>query len=236
MVGLVTHIVVRCAGDAQRTDSATGESWLAAARRLASPAEPAADDLSGDDKVFVVEPDLRIVLRPMTYGDLPDVVRWRQAEHVQRWFGGRPSPQEVIDRYRPRIDGDQPTRMSVVEANGRSIGFVQDYLIEDHPEYAALTPDPEAIGGDYLIGDSNWIGRGIGTRMMWAWLIGLSAEYPDGRTVFVAPDHRNRASLRMLAKAGFTPGLWFDEPQRDGTTATLIGCSLDLDVVIGTSG
>jgi aminoglycoside 6'-N-acetyltransferase len=52
-------------------------------------------------------------------------------------------------------------------------------------------------------------------------------------TYFAAPDHRNRASLRILAKAGFQQGTWFDEPQRDGTTTTVIGCTLDVRRVIG---
>ena len=50
---------------------------------------------------------------------------------------------------------------------------------------------------------------------------------------FAAPDHRNAASLRMLAKAGFTEGLWFDEPQEDGTVDTVVGCTLDVARVLG---
>jgi aminoglycoside 6'-N-acetyltransferase len=52
-------------------------------------------------------------------------------------------------------------------------------------------------------------------------------------TYFAAPDHRNRASLRVLEKVGFERGTWFDQPQPDGTTATLVGCSLDVARVVG---
>ena len=169
----------------------------------------------------------------MTHDDLRDVLRWRQQDHVQRWFGAGPTWQQVVDRYGPRIDGSEPTRMSVVEANGQSIGFIQDYLIKDHPEYATLVPDPEAIGGDYLIGDPDWVGRGIGTRLLWVWLTRLAVEYPRSKAVFVSPDHRNLASVRILAKTGFRQGARFDERQRDGSMATMIGCTLDLGVVIG---
>jgi hypothetical protein len=34
-------------------------------------------------------------------------------------------------------------------------------------------------------------------------------------------------------KVGFTRGTWFDEPQRDGTTATVVGCTLDVRRVLG---
>jgi hypothetical protein len=32
---------------------------------------------------------------------------------------------------------------------------------------------------------------------------------------------------------GFEQGSWFDEPQRDGSVATVVGCTLDLARVVG---
>ena len=70
--------------------------------------------------------------------------------------------------------------------------------------------------------------------MLWAWMQRARTRFPEATTYFAAPDHRNVASLRILAKAGFTEGLWFDEPQENGddehrgrvhasTFATVIG-------------
>ena len=42
-----------------------------------------------------------------------------------------------------------------------------------------------------------------------------------------------RNLLVRLAKAGFTQGLWFDEPQENGETTTVVGCTLDVATVIG---
>ena len=58
-------------------------------------------------------------------------------------------------------------------------------------------------------------------------------RFPEATSYFAAPDHRNVASLRVLAKAGFTEGVWFDEPQENGETSTVVGCSLDVRRVIG---
>jgi RimJ/RimL family protein N-acetyltransferase len=123
--------------------------------------------------------------------------------------------------------------MWVVEVNGRSVGFVQDYRIGDYPEYALLAPDPEAIGIDYAIGEPAWVGRGLGVRLLWAWMLRARHRLPDATTYFAAPDHRNAPSLRILAKAGFTQGLWFDEPRPDGSVDTVVGCSLDVARVLG---
>ncbi len=136
-------------------------------------------------------------------------------------------------KYAERVDGMSPTRMWVIEVNGRSVGFVQDYRIGDYPDYALLGPDPDAIGIDYAIGADQWRGRGLGPRVLWTWMLRARARFPEAATFFAAPDHRNAASLRVLAKAGFTEGLWFDEPQEDGTTRTVVGCSLDVRQVVG---
>ena len=214
-----------------------GESWAAAARRTCASmhVDPVPVDLSGEVKRFVVDHDRVVIVRAMARGDLRDLTRWRSNEHVHRWWAsyGDPTPELVEARYGPRIDGMTPTRMWVVEVNGRSIGFVQDYRIGDYPDYAVLGPDPDAIGVDYAIGEPGWTGRGLGVRVLWAWMLRARKRFPQASTYFAAPDHRNVASLRVLDKLGFERGLWFDEPQEDGTVATVIGCSLDVFRVLG---
>lgn len=214
-----------------------GESWAAAARRTVASFHvlPVPRDLSGPVKHFVVDHDTRVAIRAMTRGDLPDVTRWRRAEHVRRWWEslGEPTPELVEERYGPRIDGMTPTRMWVAEINGRSVGFIQDYRVGDYPEYAVLGPDPDAIGVDYAIGEPEWVGRGLGVQVLWAWMLRTHHRLPDATTYFAAPDHRNAASLRILAKAGFVEGVWFDEPDQRGGTETHVGCTLDVAQVLG---
>ncbi len=234
---MTVHLTVSDRGHDMQGVVRAGESWRAAAIRTTAShhSEPTPLDLSGEVKRFVVDHDRRVALRAMTRGDLPDVLRWRREEHVRRWWAEATDPtlESVTEHYGPRIDGVEPTRMWVVEVNGRSAGFVQDYRLRDHPEFAALTPDPEAIGVDYVVGESHLVGHGVGATMLWVWLLGARRRYPDVASCFAAPDHRNEASLRVLDKVGFTRGTWFDEPQRDGSTATMVGCSLDLARVVG---
>ena len=214
-----------------------GESWAAAARRTVASfhADPRPVDLSGEVKHFLVDHDTRVAVRAMTRGDLPDVTRWRQAEHVHKWWTseGEPSAELIEAKYGPRIDGMSPTRMWVAEVNGRSVGFVQDYRIADYPDYAIVAPHPDAIGVDYAIGEVEWVGRGLGVQVLWAWMLRTRKRFPDATTYFAAPDHRNAASLRVLAKAGFVEGVWFDQPNHAGGVDTVVGCSLDVQRVLG---
>lgn len=237
---MTVHLTVSDRGHELSGVVRPGEPWAAAARRTCAShhADPVPLDLSGEVKRFQIDHDRRVALRAMTRGDLGAMARWLSAEHVSRWFAaeGEPTPEWVAARYGPRIDGMEPIRMWVVEVNGRSVGFCQDYRLRDHPEFAALTPDPEAVGVDYAIGEPHLIGQGVGAVMLWAWLAGARKRYRDVATYFSAPDHRNEASLRMLEKVGFVRGTWFDQPQADGSTATLVGCTLEVDLVVGRPG
>jgi aminoglycoside 6'-N-acetyltransferase len=122
----------------------------------------------------------------------------------------------------------------VFEVNGRSVGFAQDYRIADHPDYALPCGRPDAVGIDYAIGDSAFTARGMGTSLLWVFLRDIVSPAYDGlREIFAAPDHRNVASRRLLAKLGFTERVWFDEPRSDGGVDTVVGYSLDVANVIG---
>ena len=124
-------------------------------------------------------------------------------------------------------------RYWIWEVNGRSVGFSQDYRIADHPEFALLCGRPDAIGFDYVIGEAAFVGRGLGTRLLWVYLRDIVVPAYDGSSeLFAAPDHRNARSLRVLAKLGATQGMWFDEPQADGTVDTVVGCSIDVQRVL----
>ncbi|MGI8899609.1 MAG: GNAT family N-acetyltransferase [Nocardioides sp.] len=180
-------------------------------------------------------PEALLGFRPLTRADLPDVVRWVHEPHVARWWNDEAADLAAAEgHYGPAIDGTEPSRVWVVEVNGRSVGFVQDYLIGDHPEYALLTAQPDAVGFDYAIGETSWVRRRLGTRMLWQFLRDVVRPgYPEARTFFAAPDHRNTGSVRVLEKLGFRQGLWFDEPQAGGRVDTVIGCTLDVRRVIG---
>jgi aminoglycoside 6'-N-acetyltransferase len=190
---------------------------------------------NGEAAGALAVPEATVGFRPMSVADLPDLVRWTTAPHVARWWDRESVDLETAQRhYGPRLSGVDPTRMWVFEVNGRSVGFAQDYLIGDHPDYALLTARPDAVGFDYAVGDPAWVGRGIGTRLLWEYLRDVvRPHYPTVTTFFAAPDHRNGASLRMLDKLGFERGLWFDEPQSGGEVSTVVGCSLDVPRVLG---
>jgi aminoglycoside 6'-N-acetyltransferase len=211
------------------------ESWAEAADRLSPDGGPVlALDLSGDPLKFRLDHEHVFSVRPMTPGDFPEVSTWVNEPHVARWWDEHRTLEQVTAYYGPAVRGEEPTRMWVWEVNGRSVGFSQDYRISDHPDYALLSARPDAVGFDYALGASAFVGRGLGTSLLWVYLRDIVwPAYPDVLEFFAAPDHRNTSSLRVLAKLGFVEGMWFDEPGPHGRVDTVIGCSLDVAQVIG---
>lgn len=225
--------------DLSRSQVRPGESWARAADRLAEGLGAGrgpvlAVDLSADPLRFCVEEVHRFAVRPMTTGDFPDLVRWVNAPHVAKWWDEHRSPEAVAAHYGPALRGEEAVRYWILEVNGRSVGFCQDYRISDHPDYALLCGRPDAVGFDYVIGEAAFVGRGLGTKLLWVFLRDIVVPgHPGLSEVFAAPDHRNARSLRVLEKLGATQGLWFDEPARDGGRVdTVIGCSIDVDRVL----
>lgn len=174
--------------------------------------------------------------RPMTGSDFADVARWQTAPHVREWFHGdlidEPS---VAARFAPRLAKEVPTRMWVVELGGTAVGYLQDYRVSDHPD-AVKMQDLEAVGLDYLIGDPDLVGNGLGTRMVWEFCRDvLARDYPDAPRFIACPSHRNGRSLRVLEKCGFTQGQWIDEPAALDRRPpdTEIVCTLDVGHWLG---
>jgi aminoglycoside 6'-N-acetyltransferase len=114
--------------------------------------------------------------------------------------------------------------MFVVERAAESIGMIQRYRIADYQDWArslsVAAVDATAFGIDYLIGEPDLTGRGIGPAMIDAF-VRLSAErYPEAASVAVDVDQLNRRSWRVLEKAGFervwAGWLHSDDPSDDG--------------------
>lgn len=214
-----------------------GFSWAEYADRRCEDGGPVlAVDLSGDPLRFATNEGVVLAVRPMTEGDLDDVQRWVNQPHVARWWDEHRTADQVRRHYGPALRGEEPTRVWVWEVNGRSVGFSQDYRIRDHPEYALLSGQRDAVGFDYAIGDPAYVGRGLGTSLLWVFLRDIVVPaYAGLGELFAAPDHRNAGSLRVLAKVGAVEGLWFDEPNAHGGVDTVVGCSIDVAKVMATS-
>jgi len=144
-----------------------------------------------------------ISFRPMTRDDLPLMTEWLGREHVRRWWRDARTPEAVEAAYGPAIDGFEPTRMFVIELDGRPAGSIQTYLASDHPEWIG---DEQGVAGvDLFIADDDLTGRGLGPRVLAEFMREIVFADPAVTSCAASPDLGNAASIRAFEKAGFTP-------------------------------
>jgi aminoglycoside 6'-N-acetyltransferase len=169
-----------------------------------------------------------VTFRPLTEADLPTVARWLAEDHVRRWWRDPSDLAAVRAHHLPAIRGDDPTDLFVVVHDGRDAGLVQSYRTADHPDWAATLaatghPLPASAGIDYLIGEPDLVGHGVGTAAVIAFTSDVLARYHDVDGVVAAPQLANRPSCRVLEKAGYeqvwTGVLESDDPSDAGPAA-----------------
>ena len=178
-----------------------------------------------------------VAFRPLTRADFAGRGRLAGPAVRRPLVAGRghatsPAPSGTTAR---RSTATDPTRLWVLEVNGRSVGMLQDYRVGDHPEYALLTAKPDAVGFDYLIGDPSL--GGPGDRHPDA--VGLPARrgpsaLPGGARAVRRPRPPQRRVAAGARQARLHPracGSTSRSP--DGRVDTVVGCTLDVPGVLG---
>jgi aminoglycoside 6'-N-acetyltransferase len=122
-------------------------------------------------------------------------------------------PDDTIADYRRAIAGEDPTDLYVIELDGRPIGAMQSYRIDDHPEYAVMVAlGRPAIGIDLFIGDPEKIGRGHGPALIRAFLSDVAFPRYGADLCVIGPTRSNAAAIRAYEKAGFRFLKFYLEP------------------------
>jgi aminoglycoside 6'-N-acetyltransferase len=150
---------------------------------------------------------MSMTFRPLVTDDLALMGEWLAQPHVAEWWREASDPASVESAYGPMIHGTDPTEGFIVVYEGRALGFIQRYRLDDNPEWQEIVSvgvgHVVGAGIDYLIGDQTMTGRGLGRRMIAELVDGTWARYPDISAMVVAVQQGNPASWRALEGAGF---------------------------------
>jgi aminoglycoside 6'-N-acetyltransferase len=150
---------------------------------------------------------VKLTLRQLDRADFARLSRWLEAPHVKRWWREPGDESSVEATYGPAIDGADPTELLIAELDGRPIGMLQHYRLADNPGYErALDPaggPRPAAGLDYLIGEPELTGHGLGPVMIAEGSARAWRAYPEIAAIVVAVQVGNRPSWRALEKAGY---------------------------------
>jgi aminoglycoside 6'-N-acetyltransferase len=143
-----------------------------------------------------------IRFEPLRKEDLPLVREWLGREHVRPWW--RDDIEESMTEYEQAIDGLDPTDHYLIFVDDRPVGMIETYLVSDHPEWEAIVQVGEGVAGvDLLIGEAGLTGRGLGPRVLAAFVEKIVFARPETHAGVAAVDEANRRSWRAFEKAGF---------------------------------
>lgn len=168
-----------------------------------------------------------IGLRPFGREDLPLLASWLENEHVARWWRREDTSLAALEAYYGQaIDGTDPTVLYLVLADAVPVGFVETYRHADHPDWDRTVGIPGVAGIDYLIGEAERCGKGLGTAVIAALCERVFALFPDVDGIVSAPQAANIASRRVLEKNGFrllgVRELDSDDPSDEGPSAVYL--------------
>ena len=153
-------------------------------------------------------PDMppEITFRPLAETDIPTMRRWLEDPDVSPWYQEDSTELEALRAsYLPLISGDEPTRGYIIRIDGRDAGFIQCYVIDDHPDYARqVAVDPGAVGIDIFLGETWARGQGYGTVAIRALLRDIVFGEMDAGVAIIAPSPDNARAIRSYERAGFT--------------------------------
>ncbi len=141
-----------------------------------------------------------IGFRPMTAEDLRLLHTWLQREHVKRWWRDTETYEEVVEHYLPGLEEHY-----VIAVDGRPVGMIQTYFVADYPEWQQIVEEggDGVAGVDLLIGEEELTGRGLGPRILEAFLRDVVFRRPDTTACVATVEEANRRSWRAFEKAGF---------------------------------
>ena len=145
--------------------------------------------------------------RRLSDEDLPLLHRWLNEPGVVRWWEGDDVSWEGVVRDYGSGAGASAEFWLALD-DGHEIGWIQCWAVADEPEetgpWLALGVEAAACGIDYLLGEPDARGRGLGSGMIRAFVDEVVfALHPQWTQACAAPLAANEASWRALGKAGF---------------------------------
>ncbi len=168
-----------------------------------------------------------LLLRHMedTVEDYEMMHRWLNKPHVLASYSYHPSSiEEVMEKYKKRIKGENHVIPSFILYKGKEIGYIQFYPVTD--EYGLrdkqiLNRYLKPFAADIFIGEEDMQGKGLAPETLMMLQDYLFSE-KDCDAVLIDPDIDNLRGLRAYEKAGFRRLTEFTRIGSDRMTVLMI--------------
>jgi aminoglycoside 6'-N-acetyltransferase len=153
----------------------------------------------------------KFTFKPLSFSDVPLMCQWYNLPHVQKFYSLRQwTEKEVLEKLKLHITGEKPVLGFIVLMGEDPIGYVQQYKISEQYEvsdYFWLDQNlsqaivNNAAGMDLFIGDEKFIGKGIGSAIIKAFI--ESKIWSQFQYCVVDPDVRNISAIKCYEQLNF---------------------------------
>ncbi|OGN98647.1 MAG: hypothetical protein A2Y58_04315 [Chloroflexi bacterium RBG_13_51_52] len=150
----------------------------------------------------------KITFSPIKETDLPLLHKWFNTPHVSEWWeidgNHHPSLDEITKHYSPRVIGDERVDVYLIIHDGTPIGMVQSCKMDDFPEEKTnFGLDRSCAGIDIVIGEADYVHRGLGSGIIRDFLKEIIFREYDVDYCIVDPHVKNEIAIKAYFKAGF---------------------------------
>lgn len=134
-------------------------------------------------------------LRKMNNQDIPLVEKWLNKKHVRKWFG---DPGEWLNEIYNREGQYDWINHYIIEYEDKPMGFCQYYDCSKTGEGYGWDNESEGTFGiDYLIGNEEFLGKGIGKQIVNK-LTQMVIENENPTQIIADPLEGNSVSRKVL--------------------------------------
>lgn len=166
-----------------------------------------------------------ITFRRLEESDFPLMYRWRNEDHVKKFFGDEKlSLEGIAAKYLPRIESKVPTTPYIAMLDSKPFGYLQCFNLKDYPVFAGEIGEASGFSVDLFIGETDCLCKGLSSRMLRQFVFEIaSALYPDDDTCWICHERSNAAALAMSKAAGFNE---VRDVVEEGKPSIVLKCSL----------
>lgn len=144
-----------------------------------------------------------VAFRPLAVADLPMLAEWLARPHVAEWWDDAPTAAEIEEEFGPMIADPTMVQPYVILLDGVPSGYIQSYVAMGAGDgWWEDERDPGTRGIDQFLADPALLGRGVGTRVLRAFVDQLFDD-PAVTRVQVDPAPENGRAIRCYEKARF---------------------------------
>ena len=133
------------------------------------------------------------------------VLAWLHKPHVNAFYHGD-GLRNTITNVKAQVEGETSAFQNwIASDDGRPFGFLMTSTIRPDKETDSrfnkhMFPDSRAITLDLLIGEEDYLSKGLAAPMIQAFLLD---KFPEVDQVFIDPEDSNLRAIHVYEKAGF---------------------------------